>query len=182
MRRFVVLLAVASACLLPAAAAAEYEDAKLGEVASVFAMQPVTVTCASADEDWTFAFAWGYVQPGVPVVHLDSYLCDAIVDVNSKRFGAKRKALAVMVLVHESYHLRESWGGAGSESETQCAAIRHVRVGAQFLGASYSFAMRLRDLAVGWHDQLGADHPEYGLAGCKVPRAFPLPSPDRLRP
>jgi hypothetical protein len=103
MRRFVVLLAVASACLLPAAAQAEYEDAKLAEVASVFAMQPVTVTCASADEDWTFAFAWGYVQPGVPVVHVDSYLCDAIVDVNSKRFGAKRKALAVMVLVHESY-------------------------------------------------------------------------------
>jgi hypothetical protein len=179
MRRFVVLLAVASACLLPAAASAEYEDAKLAEVASVFAMQPVTVECATADEDWTFAFAWGYVDLGVPVVHVDSYLCDAIVDVNSKKFGAKRKALAVLVLVHEAYHLRESWAGHASESETQCKAIRHVRYAAQFLGASYEFAMRLRDLAVGWHDSLGADHPEYSLAGCKAPRSFPLPSPDK---
>jgi hypothetical protein len=103
-------------------------------------------------------------------VHLDSYLCDAIVDVNSKRFGAKRKALAVMVLVHESYHLRESWAGRGSEAKTQCAAIRHVRYAAQFLGASYEYALRLRDLAVGWHDKLSGDFPEYSLSGCAVPR------------
>jgi hypothetical protein len=181
MRRVVVLLTVAAACLLPAAASAQYEDAKLGEVASVFAMTPVSVVCATAAEDPWHGFAWGYVQLGVPVVHVDAYLCDAIVDVNSRRFGVRRKALAVMVLVHEAYHLR-AWGGAGSEAETQCAAIRHVRYAAQFLGAPYMFAMRLRDLAVDWHDQLTGQHGEYHMPDCKVPRAVPLPSPDKPGP
>jgi hypothetical protein len=45
-----------------------------------------------------------------------------------------------------------------------------VRYAAQFLGASYEYALRLRDLAVGWHDKLSGDFPEYSLSGCVVPR------------
>jgi hypothetical protein len=181
MRRVVVLLTVAAACLLPAAASAQYEDAKLGEVASVFAMTPVTVTCATEAEDPWHAFAWGYVQLGVPVLHVDAWLCDSIHDVTDSRFDLSRRALAVMVLTHEAYHARTSWDGRASEARTQCQAIRHFRVAAQLLGASPELATQLRTFALVHHWQLAAESPEYNLAGCKVPKPVhrPVPSPDR---
>jgi hypothetical protein len=178
MRRMVLLGALVIAFLLPAAAGA-YEDPLLGEVASVFAMEPVTVTCATADVDPYHAFAWGYVEIGVPVVHVDAWLCDSIHDITDDRFKLSRRAMAVMVLTHEAYHARSVWDGRTSEALTQCRAIRHFRVAAQLLGASLELATRLRPFAVAAHWQLAGQFPEYGYAGCKVPQpARRGPRPD----
>jgi hypothetical protein len=171
MRRIALFGAVLVCALMAAPAQASYEPENLAEVASVFAQQPVTVLCATQAEDPWLGFAWGYVDLMVPVIHMDAYLCDAIVDVNDPAFGLKRKALGALVLTHEALHLRKSWAGRASEAETECKASRHVRYAAQFLGASYELAMRLRDLAVQWHDKLARDFPPYDLPGCVVPRA-----------
>jgi hypothetical protein len=128
MRRMVVLGAVVLACLCPAAARA-YDDPVLGEVASVFAMEPVTVTCATAAVDPFHVFAWGYVDLAFPVVHVDAWLCDSIHDVTDSRFPLSRRALAVMVLTHEAYHARSVWDGRTSEALT--VAWRVARAGYQ---------------------------------------------------
>jgi hypothetical protein len=175
MRRMVLIGALVLACLCPAAAGA-YDDPLLGQVASVFAMEPVTVTCATADVDPYHVFAWGYVELGIPVVHVDAWLCDSIHDITDDRFKPARRAMAVMVLTHEAYHARSVWDGRTSEALTQCRAIRHFRVAAQLLGASLELATKLRPFAVAAHWQLAGQFPEYGFAGCKVPQ------PVRLQP
>ena len=165
----VAVLAAVFACLLPATASA-YEDPRLGEVASVFAMQPVTVVCSTAAEDPYMNFAWGYVLLHVPVVNLDAYLCAALRDVRAGVYSLKRRALAVLVLTHEAFHLRKVWSGRSSEAQTECKAIRHVTYAAQFLGAPHWLAVKLRDHAVVFHDRLVTEHPEYHLQNCVVPR------------
>jgi hypothetical protein len=169
MRRCVVSGALVLACLFAPAAWARSEPENLARVASVFAMEPVTVECVTAAEDPWIGMAWGYVQLFYPVVYLDAYLCAALVDVRSGQFSLKRRAIAVLVLTHEAYHLRRAWSGRASEAETECKAIRHFTYAAQFLGAPYWLAMRLRGHAVKFHERLTENAPEYKQVGCKVP-------------
>lgn len=144
-------------------------DDRVDAVASTFAMHPVTVLCPADDPAWEFA--WGYVWlVEHDEIYITPYLCDALADVNDDGFGLSRRALAILVLTHESYHQRLSWGSRGDEARTECKAIRHFRVAAMLLGASPELATRLRVYALQWHWRLAARIPEYNLAGCKVPK------------
>lgn len=164
------LVALLTCAPAPAQVAA-YESTKLADTASIFAMEPVKVTCAEHGEDSILDYeAWGYVYLGIPEIHMGVYLCHAAENVTSNRYGLSRRAFAVMVLVHESYHTRSVWDHRGDEGRVQCKAIRHFRVGAQMLGASPELATTLRAYALAWHWRLAARHPEYAYKGCKVPK------------
>lgn len=171
MRRVIALAALILACVYASPALAEYESPKLAAVASVFAMQPVTVTCSTPAEDWLLEGAWGYVFLFDPVVHTSPYLCEAAEHVTDPVYGLSVRALAVMVVTHEAYHLRKQWSDRGDEGKVQCRAIRHFRYAAQMLGASPELATELRAYALYHHWKLAARFPEYHFADCVVPKA-----------
>lgn len=148
----------------------QYESEKLAPVASVFAQQPVTVLCSTPKEDPSFYFSWGYVYLFSNVVNMVEYLCEAAERVTDPLVGMSRRALAVMVLTHEAYHLRKTWSARGDEAKTQCKAIRHFRYAAMMLGASPELATQLRAFALAHHWRLAARIPQYHLQNCVVPR------------
>lgn len=171
-RLAIVLCAVVGLLCAPAATADDVltQDpryAELARVASIFAQQPVTVTCQTPAEDPELYTAWGYVFLAIPEIHLSPYLCDAAVD---KTASAGVRSLAILVLVHESYHLRKQWADRGDEAKVECKAIRHFRVGAMLLGETPEQATVLRAFAIAFHWRLAAKIPEYNLEHCKVPR------------
>jgi len=148
----------------------DYSEAnsQMDAVASTFAQHEVKVVCDPQDE--MFKSAWGYVYLTDPLTLNEApYLCAALENVNDGLYGLSRRALAILVLIHESYHQRLPWGDRGDEAKVECKAIRHFRYGAQFLGASPEFATALRAYALVWHWRLAAKYPEYNLEGCKVP-------------
>lgn len=143
----------------------------LSLTASVFAQQAVVVECNIPTEDPILLEAWGYVYLWEPVIHMPVYLCGAAANINSPEYGMSRKALAVLVLIHESYHLRKSWSARGNEAKVECKAIRHFRVGAIMLGATPEYATQLRVYALQHHWRLAAKVPAYYRPDCRVPRA-----------
>ena len=78
------------------------------------------------------------------------------------------KALAVLTLVHESYHVRH-WSWRLNEARVECQAIRHFRVGVRVLGGSQQLADRLLPFALAWHVELARDS-VYQLPACRLPR------------
>ena len=178
MARLLAALCAALILAVPAAALADDgvltqapEYAPLAAVASVFSMQPVIVTCSQHGDDHILDYdAWGYVYLVIPEVHMGVYLCDAALHVTDDTYGLSRRAIAVLVLTHEAYHLRTVWGSRGDEARTECKAIRHFRYAAQMLGASPELATQLRVYALSFHWRLAAKYPEYNLQNCKVPK------------
>ncbi len=171
MRGWLAALVLLAVLAYAPAANAAYESPKLARTASVFAMEPVTVTCSEKGEDWILdTQAWGYVYLAVPEVHMSRYLCEAAENVTSDAYGLSLRAIAVLVLTHESYHLRKQWSARADEAKVECAAVRHFRVAAQMLGASPELATQLRAYALAFHWRLAARHPEYNLKNCVVPR------------
>jgi hypothetical protein len=155
---------------LVCAQASAYNDDKLAQTASVFAMQPVKVQCDTIQEDPELWIAWGYVYLFEPVIHTSQYLCEAAANVTDPSYGLSRRALGVLTVTHESYHLRKQWSNRGDEARVECKAIRHFRVAAQLLGASPELATELRAYALAWHWKTAARFPKYNLEDCKVPR------------
>ena len=143
---------------------------QLERVASVFAQQPVTVACSNSADDPILLEAWGYVYLYDPVVHTSEYLCNAAANVTDPSYGMAVRAIAVLVLTHEAYHLRKSWSDRGNEARVECKAIRHFRYAAMMLGASPELATQLRAYALAFHWHLAARIPEYDQLGCKVPK------------
>ena len=100
----------------------------LSPVASIFAMRPVSVRCYEGVEDGSPAVegAWGYVKKPLgraKYAAIDGTLCAAALHLNDESIDAYHRALGVLVLVHESYHLRR-WGNASNEAKVECQAIR----------------------------------------------------------
>lgn len=138
MKRLLLVLVLLS--LLASQAVAATTPESLSKVASTFAMRPVQTSCEEQGEKGSpySLGAWGYVK--IPtakqtVEHIDADLCRAALAVNDSSLDPYVRAMGVLVIVHESYHLRR-WGAAGSEAQVECQAIRHWRIGAMFLGAT----------------------------------------------
>lgn len=135
-----ILLVIGLLGLLSSQAVAATTPPSLSKVASTFAMRQVTASCEEQDEKGSpySVGAWGYVK--IPtakqsVEHLDADLCRADLALNDPTIDPYMRAMGVLVIVHESYHLRR-WGGAGSEGQAECQAIRHWKIGASLLGAT----------------------------------------------
>jgi hypothetical protein len=152
-------------------------DTRLDDAASWIAQRSVSVLCYAADEPGAPSQhgAWGYVWKPLGTateVNLDGRLCRAILDVNSP---GNLRALGVLVLTHESYHLRR-WGAAGDEGKVECKAIRHWKYTARRLGATEETIAFLWPAALKQHNRLAryrdwfTGEREYFEPSCRVPK------------
>jgi hypothetical protein len=182
---FALALAALAFLLFAPLASSRTTYPSLNAVASTFAMRPVSVLCYGADEPGSpyDLGAWGYVRKPLRKAHrahLDADLCDGALDINGADTEVWQRALGVLVLVHESYHLRR-WGAAGDEAKVECKAIRHVKVGARMLGASESTVEELWPFALASHYRLAefrvwlTDERPYYDPDCDVPPLFDPP-------
>lgn len=117
-----------------------YSNETLNKAATIFAMRDVSANCYSPTENGSpdLQDAWGYVD--IPTsaqsfMHIDEELCNDAININDNTIDPEMRALSVLVIVHESYHLR-NWGASGNEAKVECKAIRHWKYGAHFIGAT----------------------------------------------
>jgi len=164
--------------LLAARPASAYDRPLLLErVASYFALRPAEVRCPSMEE-WTSdpiwgtqpnpQRAWGYTDMVNDHIVLHPALCAGALAVPDATVPAWQRATGVLVLVHESYHLRR-WKWRRSEAKVECQAIRHFTTGAELLGASSELANDLLPYALAAHERMVRLFPEYLDRGCKLP-------------
>ncbi len=112
--------------------------------------------------------AWGYTDMVHDFSVIQPLLCAGAAAVSDQAVPAWQRATGVLVLVHESYHLR-LWAGRYSEAKVECQAIRHFRQGAELLGASADLANDLLPYALAAHDRMVRLYPNYRDRACKLP-------------
>lgn len=172
----IVMAAIGAA--YPAHPAFAYDRPPLIEqVASVFALRPADVRCPTMQEwvsdpiwgtDPNAQRAWGYTDMVHDFSVIQPLLCAGAATVTDAAVPAWQRATGVLVLVHESYHLRR-WSGRYSEAKVECQAIRHFRQGAKLLGASPELADDLLPYALAAHDRMVTLYPNYHDRACKLP-------------
>src|SRR5262245_43111601 len=131
-----VLAAIAAASIgaaLSAQSSLAFDRPPLIEqVASVFALRPADVRCPTMQEwvsdpiwgnDPNPQRAWGYTDMVNDFSVIQPLLCEGALGVTDPSLPAWQRATAVLVLVHESFHLRR-WPGRYSEARVECQAIR----------------------------------------------------------
>ena len=175
------MLALASsiACALLAvpSANAYSTNPHIAAFVEVFASgTPAEVRCPDSAEEWSVDLGdpvnaqeiYGRTFTTTAVVELRWDLCPILDDLAGSSADDSTKALAVLTLVHESYHVRH-WSWRLNEARVECQAIRHFRVGVRVLGGSQQLADRLLPFALAWHVELARD-PVYQLPACRLPR------------
>jgi hypothetical protein len=182
MRRRLSVLGVTgllfAGALIVAAPASAYErPALLERAASVFVLRQAEVRCPSLSE-WTSdpiwgsgpnpQRAWGYTDMIDEYVVLQPTLCAGALAVTDPTVPAWERATGVLVLVHESYHLRH-WPFRRNEGKVECRAIRNFRQGAELLGASPELANDLLPYALAAHHRMVRLFPEYRDPTCRLP-------------
>lgn len=155
----------------------------LDETASWIAQRPVEVRCQTkyeSENDPTIFF-WGaeaYVNvapEGGPEYYtvFRHGLCEQLLALHDGswlgRYKARDVAWAVLVIAHESKHMRggDVWT---DEAITNCWAIRHVRYTALHLLAPFGLSVQLRDHAIMWFHRQPAP---YNPSWCKLPVGAP---------
>jgi hypothetical protein len=158
---------------------------ELDAFASKFAMRKVKVECTTAALEPELYGAWAIVvpvgKPGKPkrlgqakkTSAEHDPICTGALALADPAYPDWKKAIAVLVLIHESYHLRRDWPGAADEGETECRAIRHFKVGLRLLGGTERDVDELYPLAFWAHGSLTAmvdlwGQRPYWLPGCEV--------------
>lgn len=180
LRRLVVaiLASAAVAGALSVRLAFAYDRPPIIErVAAVIALRPVDMRCPTIDE-WVSdpiwgnepnpQRAWGYTDMVHDFSVIHPLLCAGAAAVTDPGIPAWQRATGVLVLVHESYHLRH-WTGRYSEAKVECQAVRHFRQAAQFLGASRELANDLLPYGLAAHDRMVRLYPNYRDRACKLP-------------
>jgi hypothetical protein len=149
----------------------------LERVAAAFALRPVDVRCPTMQEwvsdpiwgnDPNAQRAWGYTDMVNDFSVIQPLLCAGALSVTDVMLPAWQRATGVLVLVHESYHLRH-WKGRRSEAKVECQAIRHFELGAELLGASPTLANDLLPYGLAAHDRMVRLYPNYRDPSCKLP-------------
>jgi hypothetical protein len=176
------LLALAVLAAPPAPpAAADTNYPELDHVASVLAMRPVQIDCPD-QTDWNAdslaAHDWDYVifYGGQPAdsARVDPLICSGALAIPGAAAGQPtglddwQLAIAVLIIAHESYHLRK-WSLNADEAAVECRAIRHFTTTVQLLGGTHALAERLLPWALAFHFRMAALHPEYRSPRCKPP-------------
>jgi hypothetical protein len=172
--------------LLQAPAAVSFDRPPLIEqVASTFALRPVDVRCPTMQE-WVGDSiwgngpnpqrAWGYTDMINDFSVIQPLLCAGAAAVTDPAVPAWQRATGVLVLVHESYHLRR-WKWRRSEPRVECQAIRHFVAGAELLGAPPELADDLLPYALAAHASMTRLFPNYDDRRCKLPLWTPPFSP-----
>lgn len=137
---------------------------------------PAQVRCPDSPDEWSHDLGdplspeeiYGRTFTGTEVVEFRSDLCPILDNLASSSADDSTKALAVLALVHESYHVRH-WRWRLNEAHVECQAIRHFRVGVRVLGGSQQLADHLFPFALYWHAHI-TQGLAYYLASCAVPK------------
>jgi hypothetical protein len=148
---------------------------------------PAVVRCPDSPQEWRFDLGgaansedvYGETFTRSPVVEFRWDLCPILDQLAYSDADDSTKALAVLTLVHESYHVRR-WSWRLDEARVECQAIRHFRVGVRVLGGSQELADRLLPLALAWHAQI-TRNPAYYLASCRLPSGSVTIQPHSFR-
>jgi hypothetical protein len=133
------------------------------------------VRCPDSQEEWSFDLGdpldaeeiYGRTLTRTGTVEFRPDLCPILDSLANSSADDSVKALAVLALIHESYHVRH-WAWRLNEAHVECQAIRHFRVGVRVLGGSQQLADRLFPLALTWHNLI-TQNPSYYLASCELP-------------
>jgi hypothetical protein len=175
------IAAIGAALLVAPAALAYDKPSELQRVASVFAMRTGEVRCPS-NEEWIHdpiwgiapnpSRAWGYTDMIDEYIVLHPALCAGALAVADEGIPPWQRATGVLVLVHESYHLRR-WRWRRDEAKVECQAIQHFRAGARLLGGSPELANELLPYALAAHARMVSLFPEYNDRRCRMPLWVP---------
>ncbi len=125
------LVTAVGAVLLAAPAASAYDKpGELRRVAAIFAMRDAEVRCPSSDE-WIHdpiwgigpnpSRAWGYTNMVDDYIVLHPALCAGALAVADPGVPLWQRAMGVLVLVHEAYHMRR-WAWRRNEAKVECQA------------------------------------------------------------
>ena len=151
--------------------------ALIEQVASFFALRPADVRCPTmaewvSDPIWGNGpdpqRAWGYTDMLHDFSVIHPLLCAGANAVTDTAVPAWQRATGVLVLVHESYHLRH-WSGRYSEAKVECQAVRRFRQGAELLGATPELANDLLPYGLAAHDRMVRLYPNYRDRTCNLP-------------
>jgi hypothetical protein len=173
-----LLILVAGFLSIPPAAEAYSVNLHIAAFVQVFANgTPAEVRCPNSAEEWSSDLGdprdaeevYGRTFTQSAVVEFRSDLCPILDNLTNSSADDSTKALAVLSLVHESYHVRH-WKWRLNEAHVECQAIRHFRVGVMVLGGSQELADRLFPLGLGWHYHITENNAPYFLASCQVPK------------
>jgi hypothetical protein len=144
----------------------------LNALASHWARRPVVVECASSWESWNADSdaegSWGYTWLDADWTRVEPGLCQAALEASSPDLSAERAwfvAIAVHVITHESWHLRQ-WDLRASEARVECNAIKSDRRSFLLLGASPEQADDLYSWAWAFHVREGSLFPAYAYQYC----------------
>jgi hypothetical protein len=177
MRRILTLaVTAASFALFIPIAQAEWGATPLNTVASQFATRPVTVVCRTEEEDEILVWAWGYVEwPPFPpyTTYINEYAClgALAIDLDVPEVTDGQKVLGLIVLLHESFHLRPV-RGASDEGVTECRAFHNYDKALRALGAEPEVVDRLMPRAIARHFYFVRQIPEYDLKSCRTPKRY----------
>ncbi len=170
------LALIVLATLVLAGAAQAYErPAKLNEVAAFYSLGVGEIRCPSQREwDADFASSFGYAYTNL----LDDYsvlsplVCAGALGVASNDVPDWQQALGVLVLVHESFHLRR-WRWRRNEGKVECQAMVYFKEAVMRLGASAEHAHSLYVYAMALHMHKISLFPQYRDRACKLPLSAP---------
>ena len=167
--RPLVLIVLATLVLVGAAQAYE-RPANLNEIAAFYSLGVGEIRCPSQREwDADFASSFGYAYTHM----LDDYsvlsplVCAGVLGVGNTDVPDWQQALGVLVLVHESFHLRR-WRWRRNEGKVECQAMVYFKEAAVRLGASAEHAHSLYVDAMALHMHKVSLFPQYRDRACKL--------------
>lgn len=170
----IVIAAVAVLALSPLAGGYGKPD-RLNAVAMVYALGLGEVRCPSADEwnaDFASSFGHAYTHMSSNYAVLSPLVCEGALGVGRAEVADWKEALGVLVLVHESFHLRR-WRWRRDEGKVECQAMTYFREAAVRLGASDEHAHNLYAYAIALHFYKTTIFPQYRDAGCRITQWAP---------
>jgi hypothetical protein len=172
-RRAIILVGLAAlAALVLAVGAAAYDKPVLvNQVSAVYSLGSGEVRCPSTEEWQNDADAWfsyAYTNLLGNYAVLSPAVCAGALGVGTAETPDWQEALGVIVLVHESFHLRK-WRWRRNEAKVECQAMAHFQDAAVRLGASLEHASELYPYALAMHSNLVRNFPEYRDRKCVLP-------------
>jgi hypothetical protein len=158
--------------LAVAAGALGYErSVSLNEVAAVYSLGVGEVRCPSEEEwnaDWGSSFGYAYTNLAADYAVLSPTVCEGAQGVGDRSVADWQEALGVLVLVHESFHLRH-WRWRKNEGKVECQAMVYFKEAAGRLGANDEHAHALYAYALALHGHKVRVFPQYRDRSCLLP-------------
>jgi hypothetical protein len=168
---FVVVVALT----VPGGAGAYDRPVTLNEVALVYSLGVGEIRCPTPEEweaDFASSFGYAYTHMRDDYAVLSPQVCAGALGVETARMPDWQEALGVLVLVHESFHLRH-WRWRRNEGKVECQAMVYFKEAAVRLGASAEHAHNLYAYAIALHQYKVNLFPEYRDRACRLPRWVP---------